>query len=70
MWVDRVYRGFNPRWSYDPDSGEGATRHGGRFNRPGISCLYTSASPEAAWLEAQQAFVFKAQPLTLCAFDV
>ncbi|MGI9285212.1 MAG: RES family NAD+ phosphorylase [Pseudomonadales bacterium] len=70
VWGDRVYRGFNPRWSYDPDSGEGAKRHGGRFNRPSVPCLYTSASPETAWLEAQQAFVFKAQPLTLCAFDV
>ncbi len=69
-WVGRVYRGFNPRWSYDPDSGEGAKRNGGRFNRPGVDCLYTSASPETAWLEAQQAFVFKTQPLTLCAFEV
>ncbi len=70
VWANRVYRGFNPRWSYDPVSGEGAKRHGGRFNRPGVSCLYASASPETAWLEAQQAFVFKAQPLTLCAFEV
>lgn len=69
-WVGRVYRGHNPRWSYDPESGEGAKRHGGRFNRPGVACLYTSASPETAWLEAQQAFAFKAQPLMLCAYEV
>ncbi len=68
-WTDSVYRGHNPRWAYDPESGEGAKRHGGRFNRPGVACLYTSASPETAWLEAQQAFAFKAQPLTLCAYE-
>ena len=65
-----VYRGHHPKWSHDPESGAGAARHGGRFNRPGLSCLYTSASPETAWLEAQQGFAFKAQPLTLCAYDV
>jgi RES domain-containing protein len=69
-WTAPVYRGHNPRWSYEPESGEGAKRHGGRFNRPGLACLYTSASPETAWLEAQQAFAFKAQPLTLCAYEV
>jgi RES domain-containing protein len=25
---------------------------------------------ESAWLEAQQGFAFKAQPLTICAYDV
>jgi RES domain-containing protein len=25
---------------------------------------------ETAWLEAQQGFAFKAQPLTICAYDV
>jgi len=43
---------------------------GGRFNRPGVRTLYTSLRFETAWLEAQQAFPFKAQPLTLCACDV
>ena len=70
VWEGVVYRGHNPRWSYDPESGQGAKRHGGRFNRPGLACLYTSLSPETAWLEAQQAFPFKAQPLTLCAYEV
>ena len=27
-------------------------------------------SPETAWLEAQQGFAFKAQPMTLCAYNV
>ena len=70
VWIGVVYRGHNPRWSFDPESGQGAKRHGGRFNRVGLACLYTSVSPETAWLEAQQAFPFKAQPLTLCAYEV
>jgi RES domain-containing protein len=32
--------------------------------------LYTSRRMQTAWLEAQQAFPFKAQPLTLCAYEV
>ena len=27
-----VYRAHNPQWSWTPLSGEGASRHGGRFN--------------------------------------
>ncbi len=65
-----TYRGHNPRWSFAPDSGEGASLHGGRFNAVGVAALYTSLRPETAWLEAQQGFAFKAQPLTLCAYDV
>lgn len=65
-----VYRAHNPRWAHAPESGEGARRHGGRFNPPGTPALYTSLRPETAWLEAQQGFPFKPQPLTLCAYDV
>ncbi len=43
---------------------------GGRFNRSGIACLYTSLRLETAWLEAQQGFVFKAQPMTLCSYRI
>lgn len=64
-----VYRAHNPRWAYAPESGEGAKKFGGRFNRPGTQALYTSLSPETAWLEAQQGFAFKAQPMTLCAYE-
>ena len=66
----QVYRAHHPMWSFLPVSGAGAARQGGRFNRPGVPCLYTSVSPETAWLEAQQGFTFKAQPLTLCAYEV
>ncbi|WP_404385835.1 RES family NAD+ phosphorylase [Caenispirillum salinarum] len=65
-----VYRAHNPRWSFAPTSGDGAALHGGRFNPKGTPALYTSLRPETAWLEAQQAFPFKPQPLTLCAYDV
>lgn len=65
-----VYRAHHPRWAFDPVSGEGAARHGGRFNPVGMPALYTALRPETAWLEAQQGFAFKAQPLTLCSYDV
>ncbi len=65
-----VYRAHHPRWAFSPVSGEGAARHGGRFNPPGQPTLYTARRMQTAWLEAQQAFPFKAQPLTLCAYEV
>jgi len=65
-----VYRAHNPRWAYLPTSGEGAARHGGRFNRRGLPALYTSLDITTAWLEAQQGFPFKAQPMTLAAYRV
>jgi RES domain-containing protein len=66
-FVDRAH---NPRWAFAPDSGHGAAANGGRFNPMGLPALYTSRRFETAWLEAQQAFPFKAQPMTLCAYEV
>ncbi|WP_447894413.1 RES family NAD+ phosphorylase [Vreelandella sp. GE22] len=65
-----VYRGHNPRWHHAPASGEGAAHSGGRWNPPGLPALYTSERFETAWLEAQQGFPFKTQPLTLCSYEV
>jgi RES domain-containing protein len=65
-----VYRAHNPRWAYAPTSGEGAARHGGRFNPHGIPALYMALDPKTAWMEAQQGMPFKAQPLTLVAYRV
>jgi len=61
-----VYRTHNPKWAFAADPVQGA----GGFNLPGTPALYTSLRFETAWLEAQQAFPFKAQPMTLCAYDV
>lgn len=65
-----VYRAHNPRRAFAPESGAGAATEGGRFNPVGMPALYTSLRFETAWLEAQQAFPFKAQPMTLCAYEV
>ena len=35
-----------------------------------MAALYTSRRMETAWREAQQGFPFKAQPLTVCAYEV
>lgn len=65
-----VYRAHHPMWAYQPLSGEGAKKCGGRFNRPGTAAIYTSLDLTTAWLEAQQGFPFKAQPMTMVAYRV
>jgi len=65
-----TWRALSPLWAHDPLSGQGAGRHGGRFNPSGVIALYTSLDPATAMLEAQQDFIRKAQPYTLAAFDV
>lgn len=66
----QVYRAHHPGLAYLPISGEGAARHGGRFNRKGVAALYTALDPTTAWMEAQQGFPFKAQPMTLVGYRV
>ena len=65
-----VYRAHHPMWSFEPLSGNGAKQHGGRFNPPGCAALYLSLDPTTAWMEAQQGFPFKPQPMTLVAYQV
>ena len=43
-----VYRALNPVWAGDPLSGEGARRHGGRFNPKGMAALYCTLDPVTA----------------------
>lgn len=62
-----VYRAHDPTWAWDPLSGEGARREGGRFNKRGIPALYTSLSVEGAWIESTP-FGIDLQPRTLCAY--
>ena len=62
-----VYRAHNPQWSWTPLSGEGARRHGGRFNQRGIPAIYTSLTPMTAIREAHGRSM---QPITLCAYEV
>jgi RES domain-containing protein len=57
-------------WAFQPLSGEGAKKFGGRFNRAGSAALYTSLDLTTAWMEAQQGFPFKPQPMTLVAYRV
>jgi len=64
-----VYRAHNPQWSWTPLSGDGAKRHGGRFNRRGVPALYTSLTPLTALREAQP-LSRTMQPITLCAYEV
>ncbi len=69
-FVGLVYRAHHPRWAFAPASGEGAARHGGRFNPRGTPALYTSLDPRTAWMEAQQGLPFKAQPMTLVGYRI
>lgn len=62
-----VYRAHNPEWAWDPESGEGARRFGGRFNRVGVSALYTSVTVVGAIREASP-LGKPFQPLTLCQY--
>ena len=64
-----VYRVHNPQWSWTPLFGEGARRHGGRFNRRGVPALYTSLSPLTAIREAEP-LGRPMQPLVLCAYEI
>ncbi len=64
------YRAHDPKWSFQPLSGEGAAIHGGRFNRKGVPALYLALSIGTAIKEANQGFAFKIDPCVLCSYDV
>ncbi len=56
-----------PRWAFDPLSGAGAARAGGRWNAAGQAALYLSSSHATAIAEYQQDLP---RPGTLTAYDV
>lgn len=62
-----LYRALNPIYARDPLSGEGARKHGGRFNPKGMPALYTAQSVMTAIREANQ--IGTLQPTTLVAYE-
>mgnify|MGYP002779581636 CR=1 FL=1 len=64
----RCWRMLAPKWAYQPLSGVGAARHGGRFNELGIEALYISEDYITAISEYEQELGIR--PGTLCAYDV
>ena len=65
-----VYRAHDPKWAFDPASGQGAALYGGRFNKPGTPMLYTATSIMGAITEAAQGMVMRLQPLTIVSYQV
>lgn len=57
-----VVRASKPGWAYAPTSGEGAAKHGGRFNPKGVAALYTSLSFDTCAREVR--FTFNTDPYT------
>jgi RES domain-containing protein len=52
-----LWRAFVPRWSYQPLSGEGAARFGGRWNPVGQPTIYAARELSTAWAEYNRGFV-------------
>lgn len=69
-FVGTCFRAHDPKWSFNPLSGDGAKLYGGRFNVKGTAALYLSLSPIIAIKEANQGFANKIHPLTLCSYEV
>lgn len=64
------YRAIDPRWSFAPESGDGAAIRGARFNPKGVPALYLATTTAGAVAEASQGFAHKFHPMTLCSFEV
>lgn len=64
-----AFRALNPLWSGDPLSGEGARRHGGRFNARGVPALYTALDAMTAVREVSQVGQ-PLQPTLLVTYEV
>jgi RES domain-containing protein len=64
----QCWRILAPKWAYDPLSGEGTARFGGRFNAKGMPALYLSESIDIAFAEYQQELLIR--PGTFCAYQL
>ena len=64
------YRGHDPRFAWQPTSGEGARLHGGRFNPAGTPALYLALSVEGVFAEMGHGFARRFDPLTICSYEV
>lgn len=51
-----LWRAYVPKWSYEPLSGEGAARFGGRWNPKGVPTIYAARELSTAWAEYNQGF--------------
>lgn len=69
-FVGTAYRAHDPRWSFQPLSGDGAASRGGRFNPPGVPALYLALTVVGAVKEANQGLAFHIDPCVLCSYEV
>ena len=60
---------LTPSWACLPESGAGAAKAGGRFNRPNVAARYLAATPQAALTE-YQAEATLLPPATVAAYRV
>lgn len=65
-----AYRAHDPRWSFQPTSGEGAAIRGARFNPKGVPALYLALGIMTAVKEANQGFAHRIDPCVLCAYEI
>lgn len=64
------YRAHEPKWSFDPLSGDGAAIYGARFNPKGTSALYLALTMETAVKEVALGLGYRIEPYVLCSYEV
>jgi len=64
------YRAHNPKWSFNPISGDGAAIHGARFNPKRVPALYLALTIETAIKEINQGLGYRIDPCLLCCYDM
>ncbi|MER9214747.1 RES family NAD+ phosphorylase [Mesorhizobium sp. M0663] len=64
------HRAHDPRWSFQPISGDGAAIRGARFNPKGVRTLYLALDIMTAVKEANQGFANRIHPCVLCSYEI